>query len=733
MLLANTLLSFTTIVAFLLGLFIFISNPKKPVNRALAGLVFSAFLWMFTNLLTNTSSNESRALFFARTTIIGPALLTYLFLIFVYTFIPNITLSLKKALVLGVLPLVIIVTFPSRFNIQSIESYGRNTVAGPIYYVLLAAIIIYFGKGFQLLYGRYKITKSQTERAQIRYIYAGSILALVPATVMNAILPILGYPEAVFYGPNFILLLAIFLAIAIIKHRFLDIRLIVARSLAYILLFIAMVGLYALIVLGVTERIFGSDSEPYRRYVPVLTVIILGLLLPYLRTFFDRITNSLFYRDAYDTQGFLDALNKELVSNIDLESLLTRSSEIIKSNLKPDFCFFGIRETEYSPQRTIGTSRKEFNDEDIATIRKLTAQAKHTVIVADELEEDNLLKKLMRKYDIAILSRLATDLNLQKTEALGSLVLGEKKSGNPYNSQDIKMVEIITNELVIAIQNALRFEEIEKFNITLQERVDNATAQLRRSNNKLKEMDETKDEFISMASHQLRTPLTSVKGYLSMVLEGDAGKITTQQRKLLNQAFISSQRMVYLIADLLNVSRLKTGKFIIESQPTNLADLVEGEVAQLQEVATGRNLELKYNKPKDVAMLNLDETKIRQVVMNFIDNAIYYTPAGGHITVAVRETPETVEFKVVDDGLGVPKHEQHNLFTKFYRAANAKKARPDGTGLGLFMAKKVIIAQGGSIIFSSQENKGSTFGFAFAKAKLKVPERTATIKETVKV
>ena len=117
----------------------------------------------------------------------------------------------------------------------------------------------------------------------------------------------------------------------------------------------------------------------------------------------------------------------------------------------------------------------------------------------------------------------------------------------------------------------------------------------------------------------------------------------------------------------------------------------------------------------------LDETKIRQVIMNFTDNAIYYTPAGGHIHVGLADKGQSIELTVKDDGLGVPKTEQHHLFGKFYRAGNARKARPDGTGLGLFMAKKVIAAQGGAIIFHSEEGKGSTFGFSFAKEKLLPP------------
>jgi signal transduction histidine kinase len=180
--------------------------------------------------------------------------------------------------------------------------------------------------------------------------------------------------------------------------------------------------------------------------------------------------------------------------------------------------------------------------------------------------------------------------------------------------------------------------------------------------------------------------------------------------------------MVYLIADLLNVSRLRTGKFVIDSSPVNLADLVEQELEQLKETAATRQLELIYKKPHNFPTLMLDETKIRQLVMNFTDNAIYYTPAKGKITIQLEDKPQTVELRVIDNGIGVPRSEQPHLFTKFYRAGNARKARPDGTGLGLFMAKKVIIAQGGSLIFESKQGKGSTFGFTFSKAKVGMPK-----------
>lgn len=234
---------------------------------------------------------------------------------------------------------------------------------------------------------------------------------------------------------------------------------------------------------------------------------------------------------------------------------------------------------------------------------------------------------------------------------------------------------------------------------------------------KLEELDETRDEFISMASHQLRTPLTSVKGYVSMILEGDAGAINHEQRTMLNQAFASCQRMVYLISDLLNVSRIKTGKFVINRSPVNLDEVARDEIAQINEIAKSRSIKIDYLPPRSIHNLNLDETKIRQVIMNFIDNALYYTPADGRIIVSLVDRPSAIELRIKDNGIGVPKSERHYLFTKFYRATNARKARPDGTGLGLFMAKKIIIAQGGAVIFDSVEGRGSTFGFMFPKTE----------------
>jgi len=294
---------------------------------------------------------------------------------------------------------------------------------------------------------------------------------------------------------------------------------------------------------------------------------------------------------------------------------------------------------------------------------------------------------------------------------VGLLVVGFLVDKDEIAESDTVLLDSLGDSIGVALDNKLLFEQNQ-----------NVLKQLQESNNKLVALDEAKDDFVSMASHQLRTPLTAIKGNISMVLDGDAGDVTEVQRKLLTQTSYSTQRMIYIIADLLNVSRLRTGKFVIDAEPVDLVKLITEEMDQLEFAAASKSLKLNFKKPDKITPILLDNAKTRQIIMNFVDNAIYYTPAGKNITIELTENKSTIEFRVIDEGIGVPKSEQHHLFTKFYRAANARKARPDGTGLGLFMAKKVIIAQGGAVIFDSKEGKGSTFGFMFSKNKLAVPE-----------
>lgn len=720
---ANLLLTVATLITSVLGLLIYLSGPRRKVNLLLTASFTSVVLWMFANLITNITKSPDLALIFARSTLVGASLIPYFFLLFGLEF-NNKKVTLFRSVYLGVLPLVLLVLTPTSLNVSHVNSYGRNTDPGIAYVLLLAMYALYFGYFARLFWKAYQNRRNRSQvRSQSRLILLGLIFTLVPAILANGILPFFGVSDALYFGPSSMLLFVYFTSVAIVRHRLFSVRLVIARAVAYVCILAVLLAVYLLLAFQLANFLQKlTNIEFLGRLVTFSTSILVALVYAPMKRFFDRITNNLFYQDAYNAQAMIDNLNQVLVSNVDLKLLLTRSAEIINANIKSEYCIFYIRSTAYEDERIIGFGEKGGGFGDLKSIHALIPKVKRKVVAAKEIydtSEEVQLVELLKHKNIEVLARLVNTVDYE-VEGIGYLFLGNKKSGSPYSKQDLKIIEIIANEMVIAIENVLRYEEIDKFNVTLQQKIDDATKELKRTNEKLRALDEAKDEFVSMASHQLRTPLTSIKGYVSMVAEEDVGKLNTEQKKMLDQALFSSQRMVYLIADLLNVSRLRTGKFVIEPKPTYLPTIVDSEISQLTEGAASKDITLSFDKPKKFPTLNLDEMKIRQVIMNFTDNAIYYTPSGGKITIALKDKKDSVEFTVKDTGIGVPADERHKLFTKFYRANNARKARPDGTGLGLFMAKKVVVAQGGSIIFESKEGKGSIFGFSFPKDRLEV-------------
>ena len=717
----------STLASALTGIFVYVRNSEQTVNRIYGLLTVSLVLLSVANYLSLATSSH---LFYIRAVIFFASIFAgclYYLIVFLDGHHKQLTRKQRLGIyftavvaVVNCTPLVFSGVKQSGGSISPIPNVGAPLFIGQ-FIVFLAASC--------LALGRRLFNRRDPQRPQYMYMLIGALPIFLFAPVTSIVMPIAFKNDSLIvlspaYGAFFVCLIGY----AIIRHKLFDIRLTIARTVAY-LLSLGFIGLaYGAVVFAISSLPY-LERQPknVQRIEYVFLALITALLYPWVRRFFARVTDRILYQDSYDPQVLLGELNQSLVNNIQLNKLLTVAANTIANSLKAEYCLFGIKETGFKDVRIFGTTKKEFDPRDVVVARHSTPHLGTNIIVADFLPpEAEKLKHILVRNDIAMLVRLVPEFasNKDGAEGLGYILLGRKRSGNAYTTQDIRVMGIIANELVIAIQNALHFEEIQRFNVTLQEKVDVQTRELRRKNQKLIELDETKDDFISMASHQLRTPLTSVKGYLSMVLEGDAGKLNETQMKMLGQAFTSSQRMVFLITDLLNVSRLKTGKFVIDAAPVDLSTMIQSEIAQLTEAAQAKNLQLAYQKPAAFPKLMLDETKTRQVIMNFIDNAIYYTPEGGHIRIELADKPATVELRVIDDGIGVPKGEQHHLFTKFYRAANARKARPDGTGLGLFMAKKVIIAQGGSVLFESKENQGSTFGFVFSKSKLKVPTGT---------
>lgn len=243
------------------------------------------------------------------------------------------------------------------------------------------------------------------------------------------------------------------------------------------------------------------------------------------------------------------------------------------------------------------------------------------------------------------------------------------------------------------------------------EKMEKLAVELEAANERLRQLDEAKSEFLSIASHQLRTPLTSIKGLLSMLQEGFWGPLNEDQKKYVGQISQSSERLLSLIEDLLNISRIEAGRMQFDFQPVSLESLVEDVVKELETQATHKNLSIKLNQPaQSLPKVSADSLKLRQVIQNLIDNAIKYTEKGG-LEIDVRQEGKNIVFSSKDTGMGLPPG-QH-LFEKFERGQKATNQHTEGLGLGLYLGDKIIKAHGGKIWAESEgEDKGSTFFFS---------------------
>lgn len=276
--------------------------------------------------------------------------------------------------------------------------------------------------------------------------------------------------------------------------------------------------------------------------------------------------------------------------------------------------------------------------------------------------------------------------------AIGALYVDRASSNDTFVQEDLDLLATFAAQAAVAIENA-------------------------RLHDALQTVSEDKSEYVSLVTHELRIPLTSVRGYTDLLLKEMAGPLNDSQRQFLGTIRRNLDRMGVLIRDLSDINRIEGGRMQFQCEPYNLHDILQHVVGDLQEAFVTRQQTFVLDVPRPAPLVFADRSRVGQIVTNLLHNANVYTPEGGEITLRARSERGMACVDVIDNGIGVPEEEQSQLFTEFFRGeANAVREH-SGWGLGLAIVKKLVTAQGGEVSFSTEPGKGSIFSFTLPLAE----------------
>lgn len=339
---------------------------------------------------------------------------------------------------------------------------------------------------------------------------------------------------------------------------------------------------------------------------------------------------------------------------------------------------------------------EEERDKTLAIIQNFTDgilvfNKEYTLIEVNEEAE-----RLLGVKKESVLGKKISEIKVKEMEALLKMI---------FDGKDIR--ELKRKELPLSKEKILEVTTVPFFRKKEREGVFVVLHDISRE----KMIDRLKTEFVSISAHQLRTPLSAIKWSLRMLLDGDMGPLSKEQKEFLEKTYQSNERMINLVNDLLDVTRIEEGRFIYNPTFVDFNKLVGQVIKNYKEVAQRKKVSLIFKKSRNIPKVKVDIEKMKLAITNLVDNALRYTPSGGRVKVEVKRKKEELECLVSDTGIGIPKDQQKRIFSKFFRGVNAIKMQTEGTGLGLFITKNIIEAHGGKIWFESEEGKGTTFYF----------------------
>ncbi len=700
MLLGHTLTYISALISAVVGLFIsylLVKNAKGRIENywlALWVIALTFSLGLVGSYIIAQTDPQKALRGYQLSVLFAPAFVTFTLFAQKYVAMKGREWVQSVAIFYSILTFLVALVFPqsvfqgvvwdSEVGFYLYEM-GDNT-----WIVLLVYVnILFWLYGSWLLIEKYRLSRSAVERNRLKYLILGSLLPLVGVVLITVpITAIRKYPFDM-WG---VTLGTALIAYAILRYRLLNISVAIRQGLVYSVLTAVVTGVYLFFALIIQH--FLGVSANLSIPAALSTALVIAVIFQPLNQFTQSLIDRLFFRKKYDPQLLIAEYSDALRELVDPDDLAKMVVEIIIERMQ---IMKGALYLNDGDHRTLNLLYAKANGGDFPRQLALDVSALPPQRGQDDVvgvyEADQRLRPICERLGVALVIPLR-----RKEVTLGVLLLGEKLSEEAYTLDEYQLLKILADQAAVAFQNSMYVEEIKR-----------GKDQLKRLLLHERELDKIKSEFVSIASHNLRTPLTVIEGYLAL-LRDNMANFTPADKESLNRLEISVRKLNQITERLLTISAIEQGKVSLSHSKVDMSQLIVNVIDDYREYAKEQGDKLVFVQgEKKIPPITADRLKIKLVLENLIENAIKFTK-NGQVEVSMTAAQSSLTVHVKDTGEGVPKDEAGNIFSEFYQAGKSKVATP-GMGAGLYISKLIVEAHHGKIWFESKEGVGSTFSF----------------------
>lgn len=723
----DLLLFLVTGSAVVLAVVVWRRRQKHLVNIAFSLFTLSAGLWAFSIALFRLSQTAEIALYSQRMIYIMASIVACTFLYFAkeYPFVRKPFYKEFRYIILVPFISTLVLLFTPWFIAGvKIAPAGNNTAQlGPAFAVWALWALSYMVWGLVELFIKYRLANS-LHKMQMRYIFVAVTLPLVCAIPFAIILPWQGNFELLWIAAVSLLPMLLLITYAIGRYRLIDIRIFLNYTLTYVLSSFVLIAAGLLLFLILNHYFLHLEPND-AGVITVLVIFSLGLAAfnPVL-TIIQNFLNRYLFRTLYSHQTALRKLSRDITTIIDFNELVNSIVHTVMESIGLNKAAIILLDDKLSkrlhPITIVGFTNSIAHTfmRDNALVDWCTEHSRP--LAFEDIEHrlqtplsDHEQSRLLLLQQMMFNNKVGACLPLfYQNNLYGVILLGRKLNGDIYTSDDLTLLETVANQTTVAIEHARVYRDIQTI-------VDQQTAEITRKNADLEELLEIKSDFLTIASHQLRTPMTAIRGFLSFLVEEDLP--AEEKIHFAKQAYASANRMELVINDILTATELEGHELQVKAEDTNLETIIHDAIAQAKPLMGDKKIQIEFKKKVDFPDLFTDGRKLRECVHNLLENAIEYTEEG-KIVVILDRFRKFARITVKDPGVGFTKIEAHDFGEKFYRAERVRRVVADGSGLGLFITNTYMGMLQGKLVFTS---KGKNQGAAFS---LLVPNYIPVIK-----